>query len=252
MEPKKQDYFVLNPFAKNGSDEELIKYEALELEDIKKSEHKRSVQSEEENLDFQIADDEKSENIYNLDNLNKEIQLFPTIKKYIKNETLTFEIAGKRPKFLYLKLAAAFILFIACIASFIIAVQIIGSFLIGYLVAYLWNYRREVKINISNKILSVGKVQYPLTSINSVAIAQKGEIFYESRIAIDFMSLHLMLETFNSKKEDIVDNSNRKGNDFKLLLEMTSKENVKENKMFVIAEHLNKEEVLILFRELSR
>lgn len=247
MEQKSNNYFILNPFAKEGSEQEIIKYEEDQFKD------KEIEKDVDKDVSFKIEDDEKSENINNLKNLNKEIKLCPTIKKYIKDNVLTIEIADKKPKYLYLKITLTVIVFILVALSIFPSLQIIGSVLTGAYMASLIQYRKNRKINISDKILSINNIKYPVSAIKKVGLAQRNEIFYESNISIDFMSLHLILDNFSNPKKEVVDDSNRDGDNFKIVFEMNNKpgEN-SNNKMFVVADNLSKEEGLILFRELVR
>lgn len=246
MEQKSNNYFILNPFAKDGSEQELVKYEEEQFKD------KELEKEVDKDVGFKIEEDEKSENIDNLKNLNKEIQLSPTIKKYVKDNVLTIEIADKKPKYLYLKITLTVIVFILVALSIFPSLQIIGSVLIGAYMASLIQYRKNRKINISDKVLSINNIKYPVSAIKKVGLAQKNEIFYESNISIDFMSLHLILDNFSNPKKEVVDDSNRVGDNFKIVFEMNNKPEEKNNKMFVIADNLSKEEGLILFRELVR
>ena len=114
------------------------------------------------------------------------------------------------------------------------------------------NSGKKKEITVSEKILSVNNIKYPVSSIKKVGLAQRNEIFYESNISIDFMSLHLILDNFSNSKKEVIDDSNRDGDKFRIVFEMNNKPGEDNAKMFVIADNLSKEEGLILFRELVR
>lgn len=247
MEQKSNNYFILNPFAKDGSDQEIVKYEENQDETVK------VLQNEVDNkIEFKIEEDDNSENIDNIKNLNKVIELSPTIKKYVKDNILTIEVADKKPRYLYLKIGLTAIAFPFIALSIFPAVQILGSVVAGAYMASLFQYRKKKEITVSEKILSVNNIKYPVSSIKKVGLAQRNEIFYESNISIDFMSLHLILDNFSNSKKEVIDDSNRDGDKFRIVFEMNNKPGEDNAKMFVIADNLSKEEGLILFRELVR
>lgn len=238
---KGDEYYILNPFAAPGSNEELQK---VNIEEMGLSEKKAEGDKEEESLEgveFTISEEEDSP-IATVKE-GEEIELTPGLKKIYKQNGVAYEIANRKEPYWKLRIVGWSLVFIFFITSIFPWVQIIGSFIVGGILAKILTYRLKREIYIKDKIISVNGVSYPVNKIKSIALGEDKEIFMEKEPSFELMSSDLMLDGFNKNLQEI-EFDKKIGDSLKIIANV-------EGNDFVLAKNLTKLEASKLFRSLT-
>lgn len=237
---KSDEYYILNPFAAPGSNEELQK---VNIAEMGLSEKKVDDDKEEtlDGVEFNISEEDDSPLVRVKD--GEEIELTPGLKKICKNDGVVYEIAHRNEPYWKIRIIGWSLVLILFITSIFPWVQIIGSFIVGGIWAKILTYRLKREIYIKDKIISVNGVSYPVNKIKSLAVGEDKEIFLEREPSFELMSYELMLAGFNKNLQDI-DFGEKRGDSFKVIANVDGND-------FVLAKNLTKLEAGKLFASLT-